>query len=154
LPFRDGSFELVACRHAARLFASPERVAAEVHRVLRRGGRAAFCDVMATGDPGVDRVVLALETLLAPGPVTLLTPAAGGGRLQAAGLRRDWDDEPLAELDAGGSLLEACARCGVSQPGCDGACALLLEAPDAARQALGVLAHGRDVIYHPPFGIV
>jgi len=154
LPFRDASFDLVACRHAARLFGSPERVASEVHRVLRRGGRVAICDVMATGDPGVDRVVRALETLLAPGPVTLLTPAAWGERLATAGLRRDWDDQPLAELEAGRSLLDACARCGVSQDGCERASALLLEAPDATRQALGVLAHGRDVIYHPPFGIV
>jgi len=154
LPFRDASFDLVACRHAARLFGAPERVAAEVHRVLRRGGRAAFCDVMATGDANVDRVVLALETLLAPGPVALLTPAAWGERLAGAGLRRDWDDQPLVELEAGRSLLDACARCGVSQAGCDQAKRVLLDAPEPVRRALGVIAHGRDVVYHPPFGIV
>ena len=43
--------ELVACRHAARLFRSPEGFASEVARVLRQGGRVAVCDVMATGEP-------------------------------------------------------------------------------------------------------
>ena len=154
LPFRDGSFDLVACRHAARLFDSPSRAAAEMHRVLRHGGRVAICDVMATGDADVDRVVLALETLLAPCPVTLLAPAAWGEQLARAGFRRDWDDQPLAELDAGRSWIDACARCGVAQSACDDGKRLLLDAPSSTRQALGVLAHGTDVVYHPPIGIV
>lgn len=154
LPFRDASFELVACRHAARLLGAPARVAAEIHRVLRRGGRVALCDVMATGDADVDRVVLALEELTAPCPVRLLTPEAWGAALAAAGLRMDWHDQPLAELAGGRSLLDTCARTGVSQAGVDQACRLLLDAAEPVRKALGVLAHGSDVVFHPPFGIV
>lgn len=154
LPFRDASFDLVACRHAARLLGAPEQLASEIHRVLRRGGRAAICDVMATGEPDSDRVVLALEEMLAPCPVRLLTPEAWGEALAGAGLRMDWHDQPLADLDAGRSLLDACARCGVSQAACDTARRLLLDAPEGVRKSLGVLAHGTDVIYHPPFGIV
>ncbi len=154
LPFRDASFDLVACRHAARLFDSPERAAREIHRVLRHGGRVAICDVMATGDAEVDRVVLAIEERLAPCPVRLLAPEAWGAMLEAAGLRMDWHDQPLADLDAGRSLLDACARCGVSQAECDAARRSLLDAPEHVRKSLGVLAHGSDVIYHPPFGIV
>ena len=154
LPFRDGSFDLVACRHAARLFGSPDRAAAEMHRVLRRGGRVAICDVMATGDAGTDRVLLALERLLAPCEVTLLTAAAWGEQLAHAGFRRDWDDQPLVELEAGRSWIDACARCGVAQAACDQGKSALLEAPAETRQALGVLAHGSDVVYHPPYGIV
>ena len=154
LPFRDASFDLVACRHAARLFESPERMAAEVRRVLRRGGRIAICDTMATGEPDVDRVLLSLEEILSPCPVRLWTPACWGELLQAAGLRVDWHDQPLAELDAGRSLLDACARSGVSQPACDSARRLLLESPEPVRRSLGVLAHGTDVVLHVPFGIV
>ena len=154
LPFRNASFDLVACRHAARLFGSPELAACEIARVLRRGGRVAVCDVMATGEPEVDRVVLALEQMLAPCPVKLLTPAEWSQRLEAAGFRRDWDDQPLAELEAGRSLLDACARCGVSQQACDEARRMLLGAPEPVRKALGVLAHGNDVVVHMPYGIV
>jgi len=154
LPFRDASFDLIACRHVARLLGSPEHAAAEMHRVLRRGGRVAICDVMATGDAGVDRVLLALEEVLAPCPVTLRSPAAWAEHLAHAGLRRDWDDQPLVELEAGRSWIDACARCGVAQAACDDGKRLLLDAPAPTRQALGVLAHGSDVVYHPPFGIV
>lgn len=154
LPFRSGAFDLVACRHAARLFGSPESAAGEIARVLRRGGRVAICDVMATGDPDVDRVVLALEEMLAPCPIHLLTPHGWAQRLEAAGLRKDWTDQPLAELDAGRSLLDACARCGVGQDACDAARQLLLDASESVRKALGVLAHGNDVILHMPYGIV
>jgi ubiquinone/menaquinone biosynthesis C-methylase UbiE len=154
LPFRDGSFDLVACRHSARLFGALEHAVAEMHRVLRRGGRVAICDVMATGDADVDRVLTSLEELLAPCPVTLLAPAAWGERLAGAGFRRDWDDQPLVELEAGRSWIDACARCGVAQSACDEGKRRLLEASASTRQSLGVLAHGTDVIYHPPFGIV
>lgn len=154
LPFRDASFELVACRHAVRLFGQPERAAREIARVLKRGGRVALCDVMATGDAEVDALIGALEQMLAPGPVQLRTPAAWAELLAEAGLRRDWDDQPLAELDAGRSWLDACARCGVSQDVCDEGRRLLLGASEATRKTLGVLAHGTDVIVHLPIGIV
>jgi ubiquinone/menaquinone biosynthesis C-methylase UbiE len=154
LPFRDGSFDLVACRHAARLFDSPERAVAEAHRVLRRGGRVAIGDVMATGEPEVDALLEAIESRLAPAPVKLLTPAAWAERLVAARFRHEADEQPLADLDAGRSLQEASARCGVSQAGFEELRERLLAAPEAARRSLGVLAHGRDVVYHPPFGLV
>ena len=154
LPFRDGSFDLVACRHAVRLFGPPERALAEMHRVLRRGGRVALCDVMATGESEVDDVIASLEGALAPGPVRLLTSAAWAERLVAVGFRHDADDQPLADLDAGRSLQDACARSGVSQSGFEQLRRTLLAAPEAARRALGVLPHGTDVIYHPPLGIV
>jgi hypothetical protein len=42
----------------------------------------------------------------------------------------------------------------VAQAACDEARRLLLEAPEAVKKALGLLAHGKDVVFHPPFGIV
>jgi ubiquinone/menaquinone biosynthesis C-methylase UbiE len=154
LPFRDASFDLVACRHVAKHLGSPERAAAEIARVLRRGGRVAVCDVMATGDAPVDALVQRIEDVLAPAPVRLLTPAAWGEALVGAGLRHDWDDQPLAELDAGRSLEDACARCGVSDDAYVALRGEVLGAPEAVRRALGVLAHGSDVIVHMPIGIV
>ena len=154
LPFREAIFDLVACRHAAKHFASPEAAAREIARVLRRGGRVALCDVMATGEPDVDALVQRIEDALSPSPVRLLTPKAWGEVLGGAGLRHDWDDQPLAELDAGRSLEEACARCGVSDDAFAALRAEVLAAPESVRRTLGVLAHGRDVIVHMPLGIV
>jgi SAM-dependent methyltransferase len=43
LPFDDGVFDLVFCDHGATTFARPEACVAEAARVLRPGGRLAFC---------------------------------------------------------------------------------------------------------------
>src|SRR5262249_40999582 len=126
LPFRDAAFDLVACRSAARFFADPVGVLAEVARVLRPGGRVAVSDGMATGDKAVDRVVLELESLLAPGPVALRSPEEWGELLAGAGLRVEATDGGFSELEGGRSLLEACARCGVGQDVVDAARRLLL----------------------------
>ena len=43
LPFTDSSFDLVFCDHGAMGFADPARTIPEAARVLRPGGRLAFC---------------------------------------------------------------------------------------------------------------
>lgn len=43
LPFRDASFDTVFCDHGALSFADPFVTIAEAARVLREGGRLAFC---------------------------------------------------------------------------------------------------------------
>ena len=43
LPFRNERFDVVFCDHGATVFADPERVVAEVSRVLRPAGVFAFC---------------------------------------------------------------------------------------------------------------
>ena len=40
LPFDDGSFDLVVCRHLSQAVPEPAKLFAEIRRVLRRGGRA------------------------------------------------------------------------------------------------------------------
>ena len=40
LPFPDRSFDLVVCRHVLQAIPDPARALAEIHRVLRPGGRA------------------------------------------------------------------------------------------------------------------
>ncbi|WP_045837520.1 class I SAM-dependent methyltransferase [Hyphomicrobium sp. 99] len=47
LPFPDESFDLVCCRLAAHHFPSLETFVAEVHRVLKKGGRFALVDNVA-----------------------------------------------------------------------------------------------------------
>lgn len=43
LPFASKSFDVVFCDHGAMSFCDPDRSLAEVRRVLRTGGRLAFC---------------------------------------------------------------------------------------------------------------
>ncbi|HEY8291267.1 MAG TPA: methyltransferase domain-containing protein [Thermomicrobiales bacterium] len=47
MPFADGSFDAVWTQHATMNIADKERLYAEIHRVLRPGGRFAMHDVMA-----------------------------------------------------------------------------------------------------------
>src|SRR6185312_12449076 len=43
LPFADNVFDIVFCDHGAMSFCDPERTLPEVARVIRTGGRFAFC---------------------------------------------------------------------------------------------------------------
>jgi ubiquinone/menaquinone biosynthesis C-methylase UbiE len=45
MPFADGSFDLVVCQAAFKNFKRPVSALNEVHRVLRRGGRAVIQDL-------------------------------------------------------------------------------------------------------------
>ena len=154
LPLRDGCIDVLACRHAARYFGDPARAVREMTRVLRRGGRVVVLDVVASGDPEVDAVLDALESLHAPAPVRLRTAAAWRELLMDTGLRVDWMDEPLYERAEGRSLLDWSARAGLSQAGFEQARALVLGASEKSRQHLRVLVHGADLQLHWPLAIV
>ncbi len=47
LPFTDGSFDLAWTQHATMNIADKERLYAEIHRVLRPGGRLVFHEILA-----------------------------------------------------------------------------------------------------------
>ena len=154
LPLRAASVQVIACRHAARLFGDPAPVADELARVLSLGGRVVIVDAMASGDPAIDEVLAGLETMHAGGAVTLRTAEQWRETLMAAGLRVDWCDQPLYELQAGRSLLEWFAASGASTDVFVRARQMLAEAPRSVRDHLRVLLHGEDIQFHPPLGIV
>ncbi|MGH7271324.1 MAG: DVU_1556 family methyltransferase, partial [Polyangiaceae bacterium] len=49
MPFEDASFDAVLCECALSTFADPARALAEVHRVLRPGGRLGMSDMIVEG---------------------------------------------------------------------------------------------------------
>jgi ubiquinone/menaquinone biosynthesis C-methylase UbiE len=51
LPFKDGEFDIAACRFAFHHFEQPERVLAEMRRVCRPGGTVAVEDLYASEMP-------------------------------------------------------------------------------------------------------
>lgn len=55
LPFRNQAFDIVFCDHGATVFAAAEKIVAEAARVLRPGGRLAFCMSTPIRDICVDR---------------------------------------------------------------------------------------------------
>ena len=154
LPFAAGSIDLVACRHAWRLFADPAHVARELHRITRPGARIVICDLVGSGEPVVDAALLELESAFEPGPVAITTAEAWRDVLVAAGFRVDWLDAPIFDREGGRSLLERCARAGLSSDAFALARRRMLEGPDGLRAHLRMLVHGEDLQWHPPLGVV
>ena len=65
LPFRDAVFDIVFCDHGATTFAAPERIVAEVSRVLRPAGLFAFCMSTPIRDVCVDHATWRVTAQLA-----------------------------------------------------------------------------------------
>lgn len=108
LPFPDASFDVVTCRAAFHHFARPERVLAEMSRVLTPNGRLLVADIVASEDPRKAEYQNRIERLCDPSHARAL-PASELERLfEAADLEikarpRSTLDYDVAEwLDHGG----------------------------------------------------
>lgn len=80
LPFADAAFDVVACRAAFHHFPRPERVLAEMTRVLRPDGRVLIADMVASEDPSKAEYHNRMERLCDPTHVRAL-PASVFERL-------------------------------------------------------------------------
>jgi len=65
VPLAAASFDIVFCDHGAMTFAKPERTVSEVARLLRPGGRFAFCQSSPLRDLCWDHETDAIEARLA-----------------------------------------------------------------------------------------
>lgn len=82
MPFADGSFDLAWTQHASMNIADKPRLYAEIHRVLRPGGRFGFFDLMAGPNQPIHFPVpwatdAAYSFLLPPDEVRALIADAG-----------------------------------------------------------------------------
>ena len=68
IPFRDASFDIVACGFSLHHLANPAAAVAEFARVLRRGGRAALMDIIVS-EPGRPEVNDHIEQVRDPSHV-------------------------------------------------------------------------------------
>lgn len=87
LPFRDGTFEIVTCRHASHHFPRLAVALAEMARVIRRGGRVVLDDTCAPEDPGLAALMNEWELRRDPSHVANHPPSRLVEMLEACGLR-------------------------------------------------------------------
>jgi ubiquinone/menaquinone biosynthesis C-methylase UbiE len=86
LPIGPAAFDLVTCKLAFHYFPDPARVAAELARVCRPGGRVAVIDRVASDDPGRCAAHNRLERLRTPNKVRVYPAGELAALLEAAGL--------------------------------------------------------------------
>lgn len=98
LPFADASFDVVWSQNAAMNISDRDRLYAEMHRVLKPGGKLALQEVAAgPGGPPHFPVQWARE----PGISFLFTQAETQAKLAAAGFRiLAWQDTTAPSLEA------------------------------------------------------
>jgi len=83
LPFTDNSFDLVTCSHSFHHYPNQARVVAEMHRILRPGGRLMIID--GDRDRWWGRLIFDVIVVLMEGRVKHLTGQAMARLYQAAG---------------------------------------------------------------------
>jgi SAM-dependent methyltransferase len=85
LPFEDASFDFVATRYSAHHWHDVPRALHEARRVLKRGGRAWFMDVIAPDAPLLDTFLQTIELLRDPSHVRDYSVREWTAMLGAAG---------------------------------------------------------------------
>lgn len=88
LPFRDGAFDIVTCRHAAHHFPALERALLEMARVARPGGgRVILDDTCAPEDPRLALLMNSWERRRDPSHVANRVPGDLANLMERCGLR-------------------------------------------------------------------
>ncbi len=97
LPFADAGFDAVVTRLAIHHFARPDRALAEMHRVLKPGGRLVVVDVVSSDDPENAALHNAIEILRDPSHVRMLPAEELDAAIAAAGFKdlatETWDKD-------------------------------------------------------------
>lgn len=86
LPFPEACFDLATCRAAFHHFPRPERVLAEMRRVVRPGGRLVVADLLGSEDPDKAALHDRIERLCDPSHVRALPASELESLFRDAGL--------------------------------------------------------------------
>ncbi len=124
LPFRDGVFEAVVAAFAVRDALDLQAALVQVRRVIRSGGRFAFCD-LGKPDSSLRAVAIAFYLLTLPGIIGLATYGRAGLKYRSlydtyllvlnnselkSGLRALFGEVSIHETQLGGSIVAKCVR--------------------------------------------
>jgi len=95
MPFPDNSFDVVVCRQGLQ-FAELDKAIAEIHRVLKPGGKTVLCHLTAYNE--TDReLCFAIQKLRNPARRNYLMPVDIADALEAAGFRHVENMEYLSD---------------------------------------------------------
>ena len=86
LPFPEESFDIVTCTSAFHHFDEPERIMAQMARVLKPGGALCALDITTSEVPPIRTLHQEMERLRDPSHITNLTPSTWRRMAQKAGL--------------------------------------------------------------------
>jgi len=86
MPFDEGAFDAVVTRLAMHHFADPQRVIAEMFRVLRPGGTLVIADVIVSEDAAEARLQNAIEIIRDPSHIRMLPGSELNSLVRECGL--------------------------------------------------------------------
>jgi ubiquinone/menaquinone biosynthesis C-methylase UbiE len=112
LPFDDHSFDLITCRRACHHFSNLPEALAEMHRVLRPGGRLVIDDRSVPADAYTDRMMNRLDLLHDPSHIRQYSPDEWQKLLVSIGfsvhtIETYTRDRPLTSLTQGATVQDA-----------------------------------------------
>jgi ubiquinone/menaquinone biosynthesis C-methylase UbiE len=143
LPFSAKAFDAVTCRLAPHHFPDITRFLSEVVRVLKPGGCFALADNAVSGEPAIARFANAVEKLHDPSHNWAYSVADWETFVFSAGLELVSSEISRKERD-----LDAWAgRMGVEGADLDRLRAMILQAPDAAREWIQPRRAGNRVLF-------
>jgi ubiquinone/menaquinone biosynthesis C-methylase UbiE len=145
LPFADGTFDLVTCGSAFHHFPEPERILAEMTRILRPGGLVAISDIITSDDAAKAARHNAIERLRDPSHTRALPLAELTALGEGCGLRTLRTERTRRER----GLDEWVAISRTPAPVVEQVKSLLIEAIDGDAAGIGVwLADGGPHFWH------
>jgi ubiquinone/menaquinone biosynthesis C-methylase UbiE len=150
LPFRDRAFDLVVSRASPHHFSDIRRAVGEMARVLKRGGRLGIADGMVPDDDELDAFINDLDCLHDPTTVRNYRPSEWRDFVAAAGLRLDWIESEVYELDRGCLLSDWLARSGASSAVLEEARRRMVAAPERVRRYLRLRSEEGDLRFALP----
>jgi ubiquinone/menaquinone biosynthesis C-methylase UbiE len=146
LPFRDGAFDIAACRFAAHHFPDLPRALAEMARVVKVGGRVILEDTCAPESPDLEALMNEWERRRDPSHRADHPPSRLQALVEAVGLRV----EGTSMADVPQEFEDWVRRGGVPPSEVGALREGFLHAPREAREAFRIRMEDRDLHFAWP----